>query len=164
MGHFAKVLDGKVIKVIVAEQEFIDTFIDNSPGEWIKTSYNTRAGKHWESDNTTESADQSKALRKNFAGVGMIYDKTRDAFYIEKPYASFTLNETTCIWECPIDMPTVVNDGADPVVYMWYMIWDEELYQSDNTKGWTATKKNLDGSANADTATYDWNGTSWVAR
>jgi hypothetical protein len=104
MSHFAKVKDGKVIKVIVAEQEFIDNLIEQEAGTWIQTSYNTYKGEH-KLDGTP--------LRKNFAGVGFIYDKKRDAFYQPQPYPSWTLNETTCHWEAPVAYPT---DGQE---YKW---------------------------------------------
>ena len=74
MSHFAKVLDGKVVQVIVAEPEFFDTFIDNTPGQWIQTSYNTFAGVHYNIETNERSADQSKAFRKNYAGIGFTYD------------------------------------------------------------------------------------------
>ena len=64
MGHFAKVVDGKVSQVIVAEKEFFDTFVDSSPGQWLRTSYNTRGGVHYEPNSDTPKADQSQALRK----------------------------------------------------------------------------------------------------
>ena len=126
MAHFAKVVNGTVTNVIVAEPEFFDTFIDDSPGQWIQTSYNTRYGKHYEPNSNTLSSDQSKALRKNFAWIGGTYDATRDAFLPPHTYASWTLNEETCIYDPPIPMP---NDGK---IYDW----DESAYQADNTKGW----------------------------
>ena len=126
MAHYAKVLDGKVIKVIVAEADFFKTFIDETAGTWIQTSYNTRGGVHYEPNSNTASSDQSKALRKNYAGLGFIYDKDKDAFYEPQPYASWILNTTTCIWEAPTAYP---SDGKN-------YDWDESLYQSDNTKGW----------------------------
>ena len=104
MAHYAKVKDGIVQQVIVAEQDFIDNLVDDTPGKWIQTSYNTRGGKHYKEDGT-ESSDQSKALRKNFAFVGGTYDKAKDAFYEAKPYPSWTLNETTCLWESPKSLP-----------------------------------------------------------
>lgn len=55
MGHYAKVRQGKVVKVIVADASFFDNFIDDSPGKWIQTSYNTRGGVHYESDSKTPS-------------------------------------------------------------------------------------------------------------
>jgi len=96
MAHFAKINNGIVQQVIVAEPEFFDTFVDSSPGEWIQTSYNTYGGVH---------KLGGTPLRKNFAGVGYTYDSTRDAFYAPQPYPSWTLNETTCLWECPVAYP-----------------------------------------------------------
>ena len=117
MAHFAKVKDGIVTKVIVAEQEFIDNLVDTEPGEWIQTSYNTIGGVHYQrnEDGTLgdPSSDQSKALRKNYAGIGWTYDKDRDAFIPPKLFNSWTLNETTCLWEAPVAYPT---DGQE---YTW---------------------------------------------
>ena len=115
MGHYAKILNNKVINVIVAESEFFETFIDDSPGEWIQTSYNTRGGIHYEPDSQTPSEDQSKSLRKNFAGVGYTYDKDKDAFIPPQPYDSWTLNETTCLWEPPVPYP----DDYGTILYVW---------------------------------------------
>ena len=81
MAHYAKVRDGKVVQVIVAEEKFFDTFVDTSAGEWIQTSYNTRGGVH-ELGGTP--------LRKNYAGIGYIYDRERDAFYAPQPFPSWT--------------------------------------------------------------------------
>ena len=106
MAHYAKVVDGKVTQVIVAEKEFFDTFVDNSPGEWIQTSYNTYGGKHTQG---------GTPLRKNFAGIGYSYDATRDAFIPPQPFASWVLNEETCLWDAPVAMPT---DGKP-------YVWDE---------------------------------------
>lgn len=105
MAHFAKVLDGKVVQVIVAEQEFFDTFVDSSPGEWIQTSYNTRGGVHYKPDSHEPSEDQSKALRGNYAGVNYLYDRVNDVFYEPQPYPSWTLNRTTWRWEAPVPYP-----------------------------------------------------------
>ena len=102
MAHYAKVENKFVTQVIVAEQDFIDT----QEGTWIQTSYNTHRGVH---------SEGGVPLRKNFAGVGMTYDTTRDAFYGTQPYASWTLNEDTCIWEAPVDLP----DGIK------FYEWDE---------------------------------------
>jgi hypothetical protein len=112
MAHFAKVTQGIVTKVIVAEPEYFDTFTDDSPGEWIQTSYNTKGGVHYQPD-ATPSLDQTKALRKNFAGVGFVYNKQLDAFIPPKPFASWTLNEQTCLWVPPVAVPDNNN------VYKW---------------------------------------------
>ncbi len=96
MSHFAKVVDGIVTQVIVADEEFFQTFIDSSPGEWIQTSYNTIGGVHQQG---------GVPLRKNFAGVGYSYDREKDAFIPPKPFASWTLDEETCLWVAPIPQP-----------------------------------------------------------
>ena len=90
MAHFAKIESGVVTEVIVAEQAHIDTL----SGTWVQTSYNSN-------------------IRKNFAGIGSIYDSTRDAFYMPQPYNSWTLNEDSCEWQPPTAYP---NDGK---VYGW---------------------------------------------
>jgi len=104
MAHYAKVLDGVVTQVIVAEEEFFDTFVDDTPGNWIQTSYNTRGGEH---------ILGGTPLRKNYAGVGFSYDADIDAFIPPKPYAGWTLNNDTCLWEAPVEKP---NDGNS---YFW---------------------------------------------
>jgi len=103
MSHFAKVTDGKVTQVIVAEQEFFNTFIDSSPGTWIQTSYNTHGNQH----------PEGRPLRGNYAGIGYIYDSTNDVFYAPQPYSSWILNNTTWLWEASVPMPT---DGKE---YKW---------------------------------------------
>ena len=105
MAHFAKVVDGTVEQVIVAEPEFFETFVDSSPGEWIQTSYNTRGGVHYDQDG---NPDDGTALRKNYAGIGFTYDAGRDAFIPPQPWASWTLNDDTCLWESPVAYP---DDG-----------------------------------------------------
>jgi len=110
MAHFAKVQNGIVTQVIVAEPEFFQTFVDTSPGEWIQTSYNTRGGVHYGQNG---EPDGGVALRKNYAGTGFTYDKTRDAFIPPKPYESWTLNEETCLWDSPVPYP---DDGE---IHSW---------------------------------------------
>lgn len=105
MAHFAKVNNGIVEQVIVAEPEFFQTFVDTSPGEWVQTSYNTRGGVHYNPETGEPSTDQSKALRKNYAGIGYTYDRVRDAFIPPKPYVSWVLNEFTCLWDAPVPKP-----------------------------------------------------------
>lgn len=109
MAHFAKIENGLVVQVIVAEQEFIDT----REGTWVQTSYNTRGGVHYDPSTGAPSADQSKALRKNYAGIGFIYDTERDAFYAPQPFPSWVLNEQTAQWEAPVSQP------AEGGPYMW---------------------------------------------
>lgn len=110
MSHFAKVLNGNVIQVIVAEQDFFDTFVDSSPGEWIQTSYNTRGNIHYGEDG---NPDEGIALRGNYAGIGYTYDRNNDVFIPPKFYDSWTLNQSTWLWEPPIPYP---DDGKN---YNW---------------------------------------------
>ena len=121
MAHFAKIESGIVTDVIVADQDYVLSI----PGTWVQTSYNTRGGKHYDQDG---NEDSGTPLRKNYAGVGHTYDSTKDAFYAPKPYASWTLNNTTCLWESPIAYP----DYSDGKTYLW----DEDAYQADNNNGW----------------------------
>jgi hypothetical protein len=106
MGHFAKVLGGKVVQVIVAEADFFDTFVDSSPGEWIQTSYNTVGNQHIQG---------GTPLRGNFAGIGYTYDHVNDVFIAPKPYPSWIIDQSTWLWEAPTPRP-------ETGVYLW----DEE--------------------------------------
>lgn len=122
MSHFAKVQNGTVTQVIVAEPEFFDTFVDSSPGKWIKTSYNIRGGVYYDPTTNEPATDQSvinddeARQRKNYAGIGFTYDKQRDAFIPPKPYDSWILDEDTCLYNAPVPYP---SDGED-------YVWDEE--------------------------------------
>lgn len=113
MSHFAKVVDGKVVEILVAEADYFENFLDTSPGEWIQTSYNTRGGIHYQPNSNIPSEDQSKALRKNHAGIGYSYDRELDAFIPPKPFNKWILNKETCYWEPPVPMP---DDGMR---YRW---------------------------------------------
>ena len=122
MSHFAKVKNNLVETVIVAEQDFVDSLPSESGVTWIQTSYNTRGGVHYAPNSNT--ADGGVALRKNYAGIGYTYDSGRDAFYAPKPFPSWALNETTCIWEAPVAYP---SDGK---FYAWNesnLAWDEVI-------------------------------------
>ena len=126
MGHFAKVSNEIVTKVIVAEADFFNNFVDDSPGQWIQTSYNTRGGVHYQPNTNEPSEDQSKALRKNYAGIGYTYDSTRDAFIPPQPFNSWTLNEDTCLWDSPVPYP---EDGK---LYKWneeILNWEEVIIE-----------------------------------
>lgn len=103
MGHFAKIVDGKVVSVIVAEPEFFQNFVDTSPGLWLQTSYNTHGGVHYGQDG---QPDGGVALRGNYAGIGYNYDFENDVFYPPQPYPSWTLSSSTWLWEPPVACPT----------------------------------------------------------
>lgn len=99
MAHFAKIQGDVVEQVVVADLKTVAGF----EGEWIQTSYNTRGGQH----------PEGRPLRKNFAGIGYTYDRDRDAFIPPQPFASWVLNEGTCLWDAPVPYP------ADGKVYRW---------------------------------------------
>jgi hypothetical protein len=115
MGHYAKVVNSQVTDVIVATADFFTTFVDSSPGTWIKTSYNTRGGIHYEPNVNppVPSPDQSKALRANYAGIGYTYNSVNDVFYAPQPYPSWTISAPTWLWQAPVPYP------ADGKSYYW---------------------------------------------
>ena len=109
MAHFAKLDSNNVVIFVTVgrdEDNGREAELTARTGDvYRQTSYNTRGGVHYQADGTP-SADQSKAYRKNYAGLGYTYDTGRDAFIPQKPYASWVLNETTCLWDAPVPMPT----------------------------------------------------------
>jgi len=108
MAHFAKIENGIVTQVIVAEQDFINS---GAVGDgWIQTSYNTRGGIHYNQDG---QPDNGIALRANYAGVGYIYDSVNDVFHAPQPYPSWTISAPTWIWQSPIPLP------VDEKQYFW---------------------------------------------
>ena len=108
MSHFAQIDDNNIVtQVIVVEQDVINTGLFGDPAKWIQTSYNTHGGVH---------ALGGTPLRKNYAGIGFTYDEERDAFIPPKPFASWVLDEETCLWNPPTPMPVV--EGK-------MFVWDE---------------------------------------
>lgn len=106
MSHFAKVENGKVVQVIVAEQDFIDSGVLGHG--WVQTSYNTKGNIH---------VLGGTPLRGNYAGIGDIYDEVNDVFYAPQPFPSWSLQQSSWTWEAPTPYPT---DGK---IY----IWDESI-------------------------------------
>jgi hypothetical protein len=123
MAHFAELNENNVVlRVLVVDNgqedrghEFLSDDLGFG-GRWEKTSYNTRAGIHYNSETNEPSLDQTKAYRKNYAGIGFTFDETRDAFIPPKPFESWLLNEDTCGWDAPIPKPA---EG------LWN--WNEEM-------------------------------------
>ena len=130
MTHFAKLDKNNTVVFVTKgrqEDEGKEIEISIRSGDVYKqTSYNTRGGVHYDLVTGEPSSDQSKALRKNYAGIGYTYDESKDAFIAPQPYASWTLNETSCLWEAPIAYPDNGNN----------YVWNESAYQADNTTGW----------------------------
>ena len=118
MSHFAKLDENNVVIFVTVgrqEDDGLEAELTARTGDVYKqTSYNTRGGVHY--TDGEPSADQSKALRFNYAGIGFSYDETRDAFIPPQPYPSWVLDEATCWWVAPVPYPT---DGAD-------YVWDEQ--------------------------------------
>lgn len=108
MAYFAKIVDGIVEDVIVAESSFVDAI----EGTWIETS-------------------KSNSFRKQYAGIGCLYSSVGDVFYESQPANSWTL-DSNYDWHPPIVKPSDSEGNGGTKEYTW----DEELYQSDNTKGW----------------------------
>jgi len=157
MAHFAKLgINSKVIGVEVVadadcknadniEDETVGIqFLENIHGWplWKKTSYNTQANIH---------SLGGTPFRKNYAGIGYTYDEDRDAFIPPKPYASWVVNETTCLWEAPVAYPSVIEYG-DPAK-KYEISWDET-----NTR-WVATD------LETPTGNFRWDASAsaWVA-
>jgi len=130
MAHYAKVWNKKVTTVIVADADFIKTYADDSPGRWVKTSYNMRGGVYYDPSTGKAATDQSVIAgdeareRKNYAGIGWYYDNV--GFYPPQPFGSWKFNSTTYLWDAPVAYP---DDGK---VY----VWNEYVHQVDKTKGW----------------------------
>lgn len=121
MAHFAQIDENNIVtRVLVIDQETINTGLFGDPQTFIQTSYNTQAGVH---------RLGGTPLRKNYAGIGYTYDRERDAFIPPKPFASWILNEETCCWDSPIPIP---NDGK---IYTW----DENTVSWKDISGESAT-------------------------
>jgi hypothetical protein len=124
MAHFAKLDENNIVTFVTVgrqEDDGREAELSARTGDVYKqTSYNTRGGVHY--TDGVPSEDQTKAFRKNYAGLGYTYDAGRDAFIPQKPYASWVLNETTCLWDAPVAMPEDAGTGEPPKRYTW----DEE--------------------------------------
>jgi hypothetical protein len=120
MAHFAKLDENNVVVFVTVgrqEDDGLEAELSERTGEVYKqTSYNTHGGIHYNPETGAPSADQSKALRKNYAGIGYTYDEARDAFVAPQPFPSWSLDEETCWWVSPVPYPD--SEGR--------FAWDEE--------------------------------------
>jgi hypothetical protein len=136
MAHFAKLDSNNIVTFVTVgrqEDDGQEAVLSARTGDVYKqTSYNTRGGVHY--TDGVPSEDQSKALRKNYAGLGYTYDAGRDAFVPPKPYASWVLNEDTCLWDAPVAMPEDAGTGEPPKRYTW----DEDTISWVEVEGATA--------------------------
>lgn len=141
MSHFAKVENGVVTEVIVAEQDFINTGILGDPSIWIQTSYNTHGNVHYGPDG---KPDGGTPLRGNFAGIGSIYDKENDVFYDPQPiFKSWTLNKNKWKWEAPVAFPTDIPCRWDEDSLSWIdlSIKDPEVLARVESEGLAQLEK-----------------------
>ena len=120
MAHFAELDENNIVLrvIVVSDDDAIngEVFCNNLlNGNWKQTSYNTHGGVHYVPN--TQTPDDGVALRKNYAGIGYVFDEGRDAFMTPQPYPSWTLDEDTCYWEPPIPKP-IADPGG-------YYEWDE---------------------------------------
>jgi hypothetical protein len=141
MAHYAKVINGMVIEVNVATQEWVDA--QPNKWVWVQTSFNIHGGVYY--DNTTGLPHKDQSLiklelgrkRKNYAGIGWQYDIVRDAFIPPTPYPSWKLNEDTCLWDAPIPYPNdnkqyLWNEAAQEWTYTGYKIVNGELIKDES--------------------------------
>jgi hypothetical protein len=126
MAHFALLDDNNIVTFVTIgrqEDDGKEAELTARTGRTYKqTSYNTRGGVYYLPSTNEPGPDQSKAFRKNYAGIGYTYDETLDAFIPPKPYPSWALDTQTCLWEAPTPYPT---DGG---LYRWYeegLVWIE---------------------------------------
>jgi hypothetical protein len=117
MAHFAKLDENNIVIFVTVGRQEDDgkeaELFARTGDVYRQTSYNTRGGVHYDPATGEPSADQSKAYRKNYAGLGYIYDEQRDAFIPPRPFTSWVLNEDTCLWDAPVPYP---QDGK---MYQW---------------------------------------------
>lgn len=123
MAHFAKLNGQNIVEIVLVgrdEDDGKEAELSARTGHFYRqTSYNTRGGVYYNPVTGERAEDQSKAFRKNFAGVGYQYDPVRDAFIPPKPFASWKLNETTCEWDPPVALPEDSGTGEPPKRYEW---------------------------------------------
>jgi hypothetical protein len=143
MGNFAKVINGLVVDVNVATQEWVNAQPKVWYIDWVQTSYNLRGGVYYDNATWTPVENQAEAIaaqdgrqRKNYAGIGWQYDKERDAFIPPTPYPSWKLNEDTCLWEAPIPYPSdnkqyIWNEAAQEWTYTGYYFENGELKKEE---------------------------------
>jgi hypothetical protein len=155
MAHFAKLgINSKVIAVHALDNNKLlnaDSVEDEAVGQqelerihgwpsalWIKTSYNTRGNKYYNTDGT--EGDSSKALRGNYAGIGYTWDEDNAIFWSKQPYTSWVKNTSTAAWDSPLGAaPALTTEQTaqnEAATHRWGYSWSEDAYNADNTTGW----------------------------
>ena len=158
MAHFAELdSDNKVKRVVV-----VGNVVETAAGPLGENDMHVD-GETWcvnfFKGGTWKQTSYNHNFRKQYAGIGMTYASAKDKFILPQPHASWSLDDNDD-WQAPVTYPTIKDDGEDPSVWFYFIRWNEDKYNADNTKGWEATKSNDE----AETKTiYDWNGTAWVS-
>ncbi len=127
MSHYAQLDENNVVVFVIhaKSNDKEDEFTESTGDVYRQTSYNTYGGVHY--TDGEPSADQSKALRFNYAGIGYTYDENRDAFIPPQPYASWVLDEDTCLWVAPIAYPAEGVHVWDEQAGDWVEVTDETV-------------------------------------
>lgn len=165
MAHFAKLgINGKVISVHSLDNDKLLDSNDNPdekvgaqelerihgwPAElWIQTSYNTTENTH---------LTGGTPFRGNFAAIGYTWDEVNEIFWPKQPHPSFTKDIATATWKSPIEKPSITSYTVDGVTKNYSIYWDENLHQTNSTKGWKAIDREIPYN------THTWTDGSWVA-
>jgi len=141
-----------VVAVTVVANDCVPSDMHVDGETWCKNFYN-------KPNTEFKQTSYNHNFRKQYAGIGYIYDPVKDKFLGPQPFASWALDGNDD-WKAPITYPTIINDGADPMVWFYEISWNETKYNADNTTGWEATKSN----DTSETPTkYNWTGTAWAS-
>ena len=157
MAHFAELnSSNEVLRVIVISNEDVDSNggdLHADAETFVKTIV-----PHSENGTAWKQTSYNSNFRKQYAGIDMIYNASKNKFLVQQPYASWALDGSDD-WKAPITYPSVIDDGKDTPVWYYMISWNETKYNADNNTGWEATKSNDD----AETKTvYNWNGSAWA--
>jgi len=161
MAHFAELDENNIVKRVVVVGNDIPTAAGPLGENDMHVDGETWCNKFFKGG-TWKQTSYNHKFRKQYAGLGYVYNSEHDIFIEQKPHASWTLNSDG--WQAPIAYPTIIDDGADPSVWSYSILWNETKYQADNNTGWEARKTNdaAEGGYSGKTV-YNWNGTAWIA-
>ena len=158
MAHFAQLDGNNVVKRVVVVGNDVTT-ADGPLGENDMHVDGETWCQNFFKGGTWKQTSYNHNFRKQYCGKGYTYDAAKDKFISPQPFASWALDGNDD-WQAPITHPTITDDGADPVVWRYWISWNETKYQADNSTGWEATKSNDE----SETPTkYNWDGTAWVS-
>ena len=159
MAHFAELDENNVVLRVVVVGNDINTAAGPLGENDMHVDGETWCGKFFKTEtNTWKQTSYNNNFRKQYAGKGCTYDAEKDIFISPQPYPAWTL-DSNGDWQAPLAKPTIVNDGQDPVVWEYLIVWNDDKYQADNNTGWEAAKSN---DFKESRTVYDWNGTAWV--